>query len=412
MSDSSSSSMLSPSSPLSLSSPAPQPRKLSHIPTIGPSAPLLSYYGVYKFLIHGPDMIREGYNKHKGSAFKIAKPNGWQVIVSGPSLTEELRKAGDDQLSIQEAVNETIQMRYTLGPTFTTIHIISPSCALTSRTPFPLQAMSGLRCQRWPPSGRSFAERATAYSSASQVFVLTPSLLSKSCITRGVQHLEGMILERYRAMEEFGDDWVDKPNDMLQWLMDVAQRGERTVRALVLRILTMNMAAIHTSSVSFTQALYYLAANPEFVGPLREEVDAIISTDGWSKAAMDKMRKIDSFLKESQRIMGASAISMERKAMRDVVLGDGTFIRLARLYRWLRLCTTTRRCTRHRTCSTRGGSRACADAGEGTKHQMVTTSTIHRLRHGGMRGAFFVLWVQLDSGLMSGWFVAVRDGSS
>ena len=54
----------------------------------------------------------------------------------------------------------------------------------------------------------------------------------------------------------------------------------------------------------FTQALYRLAANPQYIQPLREEVEGIVEKDGWSKVATGKMRKVDSFLKECQRIEG------------------------------------------------------------------------------------------------------------
>ena len=42
---------------------------------------------------------------------------------------------------------------------------------------------------------------------------------------------------------------------------------------------------------SFTHALFCLAANPQYVQPLREEVDAIIQKEGRSKASLAKMRK-------------------------------------------------------------------------------------------------------------------------
>lgn len=48
--------------------------------------------------------------------------------------------------------------------------------------------------------------------------------------------------------------------------------------------------------------LYHLAANPHFISPLREEIEAIIAVDGRSKAALNKMRKIDSFIKETLRV--------------------------------------------------------------------------------------------------------------
>ena len=38
--------------------------------------------------------------------------------------------------------------------------------------------------------------------------------------------------------------------------------------------------------------------------PLREEIEPIVATHGWTKAAMGKMWKLDSFLRESQRYNG------------------------------------------------------------------------------------------------------------
>lgn len=53
---------------------------------------------------------------------------------------------------------------------------------------------------------------------------------------------------------------------------------------------------------SFTQALYDLATHPEYVPEMRKEVESVIAVHGWTKAAMKEMRKVDSFLKESQRM--------------------------------------------------------------------------------------------------------------
>lgn len=55
---------------------------------------------------------------------------------------------------------------------------------------------------------------------------------------------------------------------------------------------------------TFTQALYNLAAYPQYVGPLREEVDTIIREHGWTKEVIALMRKVDSFLAETQRLEG------------------------------------------------------------------------------------------------------------
>ncbi len=37
---------------------------------------------------------------------------------------------------------------------------------------------------------------------------------------------------------------------------------------------------------------------------MREEAEEVVSRDGWSKVAIQKMRRVDSFLKEAQRMFG------------------------------------------------------------------------------------------------------------
>jgi cytochrome P450 len=53
---------------------------------------------------------------------------------------------------------------------------------------------------------------------------------------------------------------------------------------------------------AFTQALFYLATHQKYVDSLREEVDAVIAEFGWTKAGLDHMHKVDSFIHESQRL--------------------------------------------------------------------------------------------------------------
>jgi hypothetical protein len=62
-----------------------------------------------------------------------------------------------------------------------------------------------------------------------------------------------------------------------------------------------------TLQQSFTHALFHLASRPEYIDPIRKEVETIVAEDGWTKVAMTRMRKLDSFLKESQRLNGLGA---------------------------------------------------------------------------------------------------------
>jgi len=65
----------------------------------------------------------------------------------------------------------------------------------------------------------------------------------------------------------------------------------------------------HWELQAFTHALYELAARPQYLAPLREEIEGVIERYGWSKMALVHMSKLDSFFKESQRVNGSSGTS-------------------------------------------------------------------------------------------------------
>jgi hypothetical protein len=49
--------------------------------------------------------------------------------------------------------------------------------------------------------------------------------------------------------------------------------------------------------------LYDLATHPEFQDPIRDEIEnALEEYGGWTKQALSNMKKLDSSLKESQRL--------------------------------------------------------------------------------------------------------------
>lgn len=75
-----------------------------------------------------------------------------------------------------------------------------------------------------------------------------------------------------------------------------------------------------------TQVLYRLLANPEYIEPLRQEIEAVIAEEGWTKAGIDKMHKLDSVVRETQRIdslrLGLSA-PLNSGAVTDTCSGSG-----------------------------------------------------------------------------------------
>ena len=45
-----------------------------------------------------------------------------------------------------------------------------------------------------------------------------------------------------------------------------------------------------------------ISVSPEYIQPLREEVESIVKEQGWTKTSILNMRKLDSFLREAQRL--------------------------------------------------------------------------------------------------------------
>ena len=58
--------------------------------------------------------------------------------------------------------------------------------------------------------------------------------------------------------------------------------------------------------------------SPECIQPLREEVELIAKEQGWTKASIFSMRKLDSFLRETQRISGAPT-SKDHSILNDLL---------------------------------------------------------------------------------------------
>ncbi|KAH9923621.1 cytochrome P450 [Fomitopsis serialis] len=141
--------------------------------------------------------------------------------------------------------------------------------------------------------------------------------------------LGATVVERRRQLIEYGTDYEGKPDDYLTWCIeeDIKFRGKGDSIDGVMEVISAsNFAAIHTSSMSMTHALYYLCAFPEYVEPLRREAEEMIRQHGWTKAAVDGMWKADSFFKEALRLNSASHLTLFRKAMKPIVFSNGTVI--------------------------------------------------------------------------------------
>jgi len=69
-------------------------------------------------------------------------------------------------------------------------------------------------------------------------------------------------------------------------------------------VMGLGAASIHTTSQLIANVIFDLAARPEYIQLLREEVTGVLAESGgkWSQDTVNNFKKMDSFVKESQRL--------------------------------------------------------------------------------------------------------------
>ncbi|PKX88428.1 cytochrome P450 [Aspergillus novofumigatus IBT 16806] len=72
---------------------------------------------------------------------------------------------------------------------------------------------------------------------------------------------------------------VDTGGDLMQYIMGHYKR-KATIELLARDQLVATFVAMHTTTICITQTLFDLAARPEYLAPLREELALVLATDG------------------------------------------------------------------------------------------------------------------------------------
>ncbi|EED17165.1 cytochrome P450, putative [Talaromyces stipitatus ATCC 10500] len=141
------------------------------------------------------------------------------------------------------------------------------------------------------------------------------------------QMLRPVLEAREKEEAEKGDHY-ERPNDMLEWIRTRATKNnDKSVdyrEQAKIQLLTAT-AAIHTTRLATLHVLFDLAARPEYIDPLREELQQVLAeTDGpLTKQTLTHLKKLDSFMKESQRHNPPSLATFQRKVLTPVKLSNG-----------------------------------------------------------------------------------------
>lgn len=150
------------------------------------------------------------------------------------------------------------------------------------------------------------------------------------------------------------------PSDAVQWVLEITPPSKRNIDHLVHRMMHITVVAVHTSSTSYLDCMNELAAHPEIHSTLREEILSVFlsseeeeeeEAEGievpkissptkkkttttttsttptiWRKQALSKLLHLDSFMRETVRLHTNASGQLDRVAMTDVQLSDGSII--------------------------------------------------------------------------------------
>lgn len=125
--------------------------------------------------------------------------------------------------------------------------------------------------------------------------------------------------------------------NFITWLWHRLSPERRTDEMLMRGQMAISFAAIHTTSSTSAMALFDLAGRQDLIKQLREEMDEVAREDGlvedpeagivvFPKSSMVKLQKLDSFLKESQRMSPLAWVTATKKMTQSYTLSNGIFL--------------------------------------------------------------------------------------
>lgn len=343
-------------------------------------APSIGYknavLGRWQFFRNGPALIREGYEKYKDTFFKVS---GNDLLIVPNKYLSELASMPPEKLSLNTAIVDAFQRLHSITAVITDRSL--QSRMLTSRlTPklglhVPLvqdqfrkylpkelpatedewTAVNALYLARrmvhrgvatqfvtelaededYLSTAISYSENGFKHNFLLRVFpdcakpIIARLLPTSWGVDRALRKAKQMVVPiiRERRRREQQDPCYEKPDDFLQHLIDggkeISDDDETTVQRLMVTYLGSGPSTI----IAVAQVLFDLCAHPEYVEPLRQEaLEVLRQHGGYTKQALAGMKKMDSFMRESQRLSPPTLLGFNAIVRQPLRLHDGTIL--------------------------------------------------------------------------------------
>ncbi|KAI0200207.1 cytochrome P450 [Astrocystis sublimbata] len=338
----------------------------------------------WMYLLNGPKIIQDGFNKSSGKPYEVLAPDSRYVFVSSAQHIKELDSAPDTVLSLQAASKQMLQPVYTMhgfnwfdrrgteGVGF----VRALRTLLTNNLPQILPDLGDINRARFAELHSEYcAEKGTnrmpVYPCIVKLVVLSNAVsffgkdLAKNeqFMVSALHYIEevlvsaeivrlvpkplvpvvGRLIAYYLKSHETIFDTllpvaeqrcaekdlaklgqpVPKHADCIQWIMETApQKSPWTPKRIVHELMAIWFGSVHALSTTITFAIHDLCLHPEYLEPLRKEVDSHYGE--FEQNGTKGLPLLDSFIKESARLTPVESMSTRRFATRPFSLSDGT----------------------------------------------------------------------------------------
>ncbi|KAI1206320.1 cytochrome P450 [Annulohypoxylon truncatum] len=137
--------------------------------------------------------------------------------------------------------------------------------------------------------------------------------------------LQELIKQSDAGAWEPRDSNADELN-LLSWLASMAKGRDREPDTISHVLVLVALASVHTTLLRMVNVLYdIIAAGPTLLDELLSEINTV-AENGWDVNAYDKLHRLDSVLRESQRLSPPTTLGMKRLFKKPHTFHDGTHV--------------------------------------------------------------------------------------
>ncbi|KAE8423668.1 cytochrome P450 [Aspergillus pseudocaelatus] len=335
-----------------------------------------------QFMVNGAGIISDIYRRVlSDKSFAIPALGEYQVLVSSEKHIQELSQSSEDVLSFHAAMKQRINHKYTLrgfehDDVDPTNDVPKRVLKVLLRMNLPemqvdlqplikdtiIQELTGKYSDGW--------SRVSAFTLAKHIVarlnnhvILGSALASDSVVAAAVnrylqdavvtmelcRHLPSMLVPlvapammgwsgamhridrsltaeiKKRAAESHNAPAdTSRRHDCIQWVLQSSKTSaQKTVVRMTQQIFGILFASAHQMSMALVYAMLDLCLHPEYIKPLREEIEHVRNTTSFA-GHFDHLPLLDSFLRESARLNALDALTIQRMALSPYTFADGT----------------------------------------------------------------------------------------